>query len=390
MKKDNPTYVSLFSSAGVGCYGFKLENFECIVTCDINKKRMQIQKYNNVCKCDERYIIGDITQDETKEKILNKIAEWQKKRTKCIDVIIATPPCQGMSIANHKKKNETQRNSLVVESIKIVNSIKPKFFVFENVRSFLKTTCTDVDGVNKTIENTIDLNLAGDYNILSKTINFKDYGIPSSRTRTLVIGVRKDLRDVAPHIIFPTKEEQITLREIIGDMPKLNVMGEISSRDIYHWFRPYKQNMRDWIADLKEGQSAFENKDATKQPHKKINGKIIYNTNKNGDKYSRCYWDKVAPCIHTRNDILASQSTIHPRDDRVFSIRELMKMMTIPDSFMWSDIPVTKLNNLTELEKRKFLRKNELTIRQAIGEAVPTKIFKTIASKINIAINQSI
>jgi DNA (cytosine-5)-methyltransferase 1 len=42
---------------------------------------------------------------------------------------------------------------------------------------------------------------------------------------------------------------------------------------------------------------------------------------KNGDKYKRQYWNKVAPCIHTRNDILSSQNTVHPVDDRVFSIR---------------------------------------------------------------------
>jgi DNA (cytosine-5)-methyltransferase 1 len=44
---------------------------------------------------------------------------------------------------------------------------------------------------------------------------------------------------------------------------------------------------------------------------------------KNGDKYKRQYWNKVAPCIHTRNDILSSQNTVHPVDDRVFSIRIL-------------------------------------------------------------------
>ena len=82
--------------------------------------------------------------------------------------------------------------------------------------------------------------------------------------------------------------------------------------------------MRCWISDLKEGQSAFENKDPKKRPHRIINGKIVFNANKNGDKYKRCYWDSIGPCIHTRNDIFASQSTIHPKDDRVFSVRELM------------------------------------------------------------------
>ena len=78
-----------------------------------------------------------------------------------------------MSVANHKKNNETKRNSLVVESIKIVSKIKPKFFIFENVRTFLNTICTDTDNVDKPIEDSIELNLGGDYNILSKVVNFK-------------------------------------------------------------------------------------------------------------------------------------------------------------------------------------------------------------------------
>ena len=60
--------------------------------------------------------------------------------------------------------------------------------------------------------------------------------------------------------------------------------------------------MRAWIADIKEGQSAFDNEDDCKKPHRIINGKIVINQRKNADKYTRQYWDKVGPCIHTRND----------------------------------------------------------------------------------------
>ena len=380
MKKNkNLTYVSLFSSSGVGCYGFKLNSFKCIATCEIIERRMQVQKNNNVCEFKSGYITGDMVKKEVKEKIFQEINLWkQKKGIKCVDVVIATPPCQGMSVANHKKKNEMGRNSLVVESIKIVNQIKPKFFVFENVRAFLKTECTDIDGKNKPIKMSIESNLSGDYNILYKVINFKDYGVPSSRTRTLVLGVRKDIRDLSPYDIFPDEKEQVLLRDIIGDLEELKTMGEISKSDIYHNFRPYNPIMLNWISDLKEGESAFDNKDKDKIPHRIINGEIVYNVNKNGDKYSRCYWDKVGPCIHTRNDILASQSTIHPKDNRVFSIRELMRMMSIPDSFSWTELSFKELNNLNPTEKRAFLSKNEINIRQSIGEAVPTLIFKEI------------
>lgn len=145
--------------------------------------------------------------------------------------------------------------------------------------------------------------------------------------------------------------------------------------------------MRNWIHDLKPGQSAFENDDPLKRPHRVIEGKIVPNVQKNGDKYTRQQWEKVAPCIHTRNDILASQNTIHPVDDRVFSIRELMRMMNIPTSFKWSDIPENELNRMTMEEKKKFLKKNEINIRQSIGEAVPTVIMYKIAKNIKEELN---
>ena len=128
----SPTYISLFSSAGVGCYGFKLEGFECVATNELISRRLEIQKFNSKCKYLSGYICDDITKDETKNKILAEIDLWKHKEgLERIDVLIATPPCQGMSVANHKKNDsEIGRNSLVIESIKIILTIKPRFFIF--------------------------------------------------------------------------------------------------------------------------------------------------------------------------------------------------------------------------------------------------------------------
>ncbi|NQV75119.1 MAG: DNA cytosine methyltransferase, partial [Bacteroidetes bacterium] len=291
-------------------------------------------------------------------------------------------PCQGMSVANHKKGDELKRNSLVVESINIVDEIQPKIFVFENVRAFLSTLCTDTDKKEKTIREAIELNLGGKYNIHYQVINFKDYGNSSSRTRTLVIGVRKDIVEVTPLDLMPSLRDGGTLRDVIGNLPSLKKMGEIDKKDIYHNFRPYSEHMMSWVEKTKEGQSAFDNVDPKRRPHQIKDGKIVYNKNKNGDKYSRCYWDKVAPCVHTRNDIFASQATVHPKDNRVFSIRELMRMMSVPDSFNWVSVSLNELNKLSVEDKRKILKKEEINIRQSLGEAVPTVIFGSIARKI--------
>lgn len=390
IKRQINTYISFFSGAGIGCYGFHLEDFKCIATIELLEKRLKFQKFNEKCIYESGYICGDLRDSNIQFKLNNEIDYWKSNHNlKDIDVVIATPPCQGMSVANHKKKNEKSRNSLVTESIKFVRDYKPKFFIFENVRTFLKTICTDLDGNDKRIKDAIELNLAGEYHIHYDNLNFKNYGNNSSRTRTLVIGTRKDLGEITPYAIFPDYIKEKTLREVIGDLPSLNKMGDISPTDIYHSFRPYKPEMQEWIRDIKEGESAFDNTDIKKIPHKIVDGLTIYNSNKNGDKYKRCFWDKVGPCVHTRNDILASQNTIHPIDNRVFSIRELMRMMTIPDTFKWSDIPEKELNKLPYILKRKFLLKEEMNIRHSVGEAVPTNIFRQIAYKIKHALRET-
>lgn len=44
------TYISLFSCAGVGCYGFKMEGFSCIASVELNQRRLNVQKFNQKCK----------------------------------------------------------------------------------------------------------------------------------------------------------------------------------------------------------------------------------------------------------------------------------------------------------------------------------------------------
>lgn len=381
--KTNLTYISLFSSAGVGCYGFKQVGFQCIATNELIKRRLDVQRFNKKCKYESGYICGDITKDETKQLLFNEIALWKEKENIGeVDVVIATPPCQGMSVANHKKTdNEIVRNSLVVESIKIINEIKPRFFVFENVPLFLKTICTDIDKVDKPISEAIEKNLGCDYNYVGEVINFKNYGSNSSRKRTLVIGVRKDI-ECNPKDLFPDYTSEKTLRETIGHLMSLTKPYQFDPNDAYHFFRGYPERMRRWISSTPEGCSAFDNPNIEDRPHQVKDGKIVENVKKNSDKYTRLRWDSVGPCIHTRNDQLASQNTIHPSDDRVFSIRELMILMTIPENFKWSELSLGELNMLSDEEKRAYLKKEEIKIRQSIGEAVPTTIFEQVAKKI--------
>ena len=385
------TYISLFSGAGVGCYGFKMEGFECVATSEIVARRLAVQRANRKCRRESGYILGDIAEPEARRRLLDEIEMWKKEEGLAdVDAVIATPPCQGMSVANHKKKpDEIARNSLIVESIRLAAEIEPKIAVFENVPLFMRTLCVDADGAARPIGEAIERGLGARYSIYSKVLNFKNYGVCSSRTRTLVVAVRRDLADFfSPMELFPGHRPEITLRECIGHLNPLKDFGESDSGDIYHSFRPYPAHMRAWIAGLAEGQSAFDNEDAGRIPHRVIDGQIVFNQRKNGDKYRRQLWDRPGPCVHTRNDQLASQNTVHPLDDRVFSIRELMLMMGAPREFRWAEADIDELNSMDGEARRSFMKKHEINIRQCLGEAVPTEIFRSIAANAQAALGK--
>ena len=108
----------------------------------------------------------------------------------------------------------------------------------------------------------------------------------------------------------------------IGDLEPLEY-GQISHEDVYHFFREYPRYMEEWIAHIGEGDSAFSNPDEYK-PYKTVNGqRELLKGGYLGNKFRRLFWDKSSACIATRNDQLASQDTIHPRDNRVLSIKRI-------------------------------------------------------------------
>ena len=97
------SYVSLFSGAGIGCYGFTLENYECVVTNEVVAKRLNVHRMNNKCKTEDGYVLGDLSQDSIKKKIINTVRKWLLDHgSDSIDVVVATPPCQGKSVRFRK------------------------------------------------------------------------------------------------------------------------------------------------------------------------------------------------------------------------------------------------------------------------------------------------
>lgn len=377
-RNPTPSYISLFSSGGIGDLGFKDAGFHCVASAELISRRLEVQRLNNIA-ASEDLICGDLRTETVFNRILNRASEWTKRSGEPITCLLATPPCQGMSVANHKKGDELDRNSLVVRSLEAILLINPLTFVIENVPAFMKTPCTGLDKVTRPIGEEIERTLSPNYEFYSAVLPLEEFGSPSRRKRSITIGVRNDVLWSSPLDLFPDRKNPSTLRELIGDLPPLENMGEADPDDPLHAFRPYKEHMRAWIRNLPEGASAFDNKEAHLRPHRVIDGKIVPNVMKNGDKYRRVPWDSVPPCVHTRNDILASQNTVHPVDDRVFSIRELMRMMGIPNSFKW-------FGESSDTSTADLVQKHSPNIRQCLGEAMPYPIAKKVALRIKHAV----
>lgn len=145
-----------------------------------------------------------------------------------IDAIFGGPPCQGFSRAGRRDPNDP-RNMLFKEYLRIINEIQPKYVVMENVEGLNDTKFFDFVGVTGTIYNDEDgvlvptilqteLNLIG-YNVLEpRVLDASDYGVPQRRRRAIFIAYRND--QIAPE--YPTAthtgENKITVNDAIGDL----------------------------------------------------------------------------------------------------------------------------------------------------------------------------
>lgn len=111
---------------------------------------------------------------------------------------------------------------MVVESVEIIDRIKPRFFIFENVMAFQKTLCITPDEQVMPIGEYIRSALGSEYIISGRILNFMNYGSNSSRTRTLMIGVSKSIETTSRR---STYTPAIDLKNIEGGYLRLPQTG---------------------------------------------------------------------------------------------------------------------------------------------------------------------
>ena len=148
-------------------------------------------------------VVGDITALDLEETFGSFAGK--------IDVIIGGPPCQGFSQKGQRKTIHDERNFLFKYYVKVVDLVRPRYFVMENVPNLL----TAENGYFQ--KEIIDLFNSMGYSLNTGILNAADFGVPQNRRRAVIIGKRDG---EAPAL--PVKAEQrVTIWDAIGDLAYL-------------------------------------------------------------------------------------------------------------------------------------------------------------------------
>lgn len=198
--------IDLFSGAGGLTAGFKEAGINSVLANDIEESACITLKINNP---ETEIFPGDITKNETKEYIIKKGIDNN------VDLICGGPPCQGFSTAGLRLADDP-RNQLFKDFIDVVEKLKPKVVVFENVPGLLNYQGGKV--YRAILEHFNDIG----YVTEGKTLMASDFAVPQKRKRVFIMCVRKDLK-IMPSELFPEpvterEELQITAKDTILDL----------------------------------------------------------------------------------------------------------------------------------------------------------------------------
>jgi DNA (cytosine-5)-methyltransferase 1 len=180
-RNKKPTVIDLFCGAGGLSEGFKQAGFDIVMGIDNVPIFLETFKKNHP---ESEIICGDIRKISVAEiqKIIKK-----KTRRKTVDVVIGGPPCQGFSMAGRRDPKDP-RNSLFVEFLRILEALKPKCFLMENVPGLLSMKTASGEYVKDIIYN--EFKKRGYTPKEPEILLAADYGVPQIRKRVFFAGTK--------------------------------------------------------------------------------------------------------------------------------------------------------------------------------------------------------
>jgi DNA (cytosine-5)-methyltransferase 1 len=368
--------LSLFSNVGIAEAYLKDVGVDVLIANELIPKRAEFYK---AVYPDTDVICGDITSEDLRTEIVNKALAAG------VDFIIATPPCQGMSVAGSRNTFD-ERNQLIFYAIDVIKRVKPRYVLLENVPRQLVTKIIVNDQVMY-IPDYIKHELEGTYNFNKETlVRAMDYGVPQIRERNIYLITRKDCKVTWE---FPEKEPEVTLEKAIGKLPSLDPMlregmdmtlekfpdfekKRAEGLKVSKWHYPPKHSWKqvEWMMHTPTGKSAIYNE---KYYPQKADGTPV---KAHHNHYRRMKWDMPSRTITQNNGVISSLCCVHPgrkyvsggmelySDARVLSVYELLIVTSLPEDWPipdWAD---------------------ETFIRNVIGEGIPPLLIKKIMEEL--------
>lgn len=270
--------ISLFSGAGGLDLGLTQAGLEVVWANDLYKDAVETYKKN----------IGN-------HAVLDDICNIPSTKIPDADLVVGGFPCQGFSVANMTRTSTDPRNKLYLEMVRVINDKQPKYFIAENVKGILSL---DKGKVIQQIAS--DFERLG-YRVQYKLFNCADYGVPQTRMRVIIFGIRNDI-DV--DIDFPPKP---THSKDGTHLPKWISVGEA----LNHYPEPTEQNdfLNHVCSDYKL----------------RFNGHLGHRVIDS---------NKPSPTITGRGDEKGGVVVLHhPNNHRRMTVRETAAVQSFPDDF---------------------------------------------------------
>lgn len=198
--------IELFAGAGGLALGIERAGFDTLALIELDRDAADTLRANrpdwNVINDD----IANISPLDLPELFGIEVGE--------LDLLSGGAPCQAFSYAGKRLGLDDARGTLFYHFAVFLQKLKPRVFLFENVRGLLTH-----DG-GRTYRTMVDIFTDAGYTVHRSVLNAWNYGVAQKRERLITIGIRKDMTgDVK--ISFPRPHEhKPVLREVLMDVPK--------------------------------------------------------------------------------------------------------------------------------------------------------------------------
>lgn len=228
-----PYAIDLFCGAGGMSEGLIQAGFHILFSSDINpdvqrtymNRHEQLGLHQGVNTYFHRGDIRELTGNLINETIAN-LEIFRNQDVPEIDAVFGGPPCQGFSRAGRRDPNDP-RNMLFREYLRVINEVRPRYVVLENVTGFMDTKFYGFEGVTgyqypdgEIVPNILmhEFQLIGYHTLEPRILNAAHYGVPQRRNRVIVMAYRNDM--VPPVYPEPTHNDDtaLTIADAISDL----------------------------------------------------------------------------------------------------------------------------------------------------------------------------